>query len=111
MSGDIPSDQTGAGGAECVERAEIAGSIDDDRITGIDEAAREEIEALLRSGDDEDVFGLAAEPVRDRAPQPRVAFGRAVAADGQAVPAKDAIERAAERVHREAIECGRTRGN
>ena len=60
-----------------MERAEIAGPIDDDGVAGIDQAAREQIESLLRAGEDEDVLRLAAEALRDGFAQHRQSFGRA----------------------------------
>ena len=71
MAHDVPADEPRAGGAERVHRAEIPGPIDDDRVAGIDEAAREQIEPLLRAREHQDVFRLAAEPLRDRFAQHR----------------------------------------
>ena len=47
---DVPADEPRAGRAERLDRADVSGTIDNDRVAGIDEAAGEQIEPLLRAG-------------------------------------------------------------
>ena len=100
-AGDVPADQPRAGVAERLDRAEIAGPIDDHRVARIDQAAREQIEPLLRAGEDEDVLGIAAEPVRERGAEPRHPFGRPVTPRGAGVLREHAVHRPLERLERE----------
>ena len=78
MPHDVPADDARAGGVEGVQRAEIARTIDDDGVAGIDEAAGEQVEALLGAGEDEDVLRLAAEAMRDGIAQHGQPLRRAV---------------------------------
>src|SRR5215470_13110093 len=71
---DVPSDEAGAGSGKRMERAEVAGTIDDDGVAGIDEAAGKEVESLLGAGEYQNVLRLPAESVRDRFTQRRQAF-------------------------------------
>src|SRR5207245_6718523 len=80
---DVPADETRAGVAEGLDRAEVSGTIDDDRVAWIDQASREQVEPLLRAGQDEDVLGLAAESVGERRAKPRHPLGRSVAPGGR----------------------------
>ena len=58
-----------AGGVERLNRAEVAGTIDDDGVARIDQAARQQIESLLRAGEHEHALGRNAETIRDRLAQ------------------------------------------
>src|SRR5439155_868901 len=118
--GDVPSDEPRAGVAKRLDRAEIPRPIDDDGVAAIDEAAREEIEPLLRAREDEDVLGIAAEAVRarlvravravvgraaDRESRGEVALRRQLEAGGHA-PARDPV---LDERHDAAIERARAR--
>ena len=74
----VPANQLRAGRAERLDRAEIAGPIDDDGIAGIDQAPREQVEPLLRAREDQHALGRHAEPLGDRVAQRRLPLGRAV---------------------------------
>jgi hypothetical protein len=49
-------EQAGAEGAEDLHRPRIRGLLDGDHVAGVDQRARDEIEALLRAVDDEDLL-------------------------------------------------------
>ena len=44
-----------------MHRAQIAGSFEDHAVAGVDQAAHQQIESLLRAGDDQNVLGWTAE--------------------------------------------------
>ena len=75
---NIPADQARTGVAEAVHRTEISGPFDDDAVAGIDEAADQQIESLLRAGDHQDVVRWTAEARRNRFAESPLPFGRAV---------------------------------
>ncbi len=101
---DVPPDQLGAGGAERLDGAEIAGPIEDDRVSGVDETPREEIEPLLRSGEDQHALGRDAETVGDRLAQIGLSFGRPVTPCGVGVAAQHVIDRLLELRRRETVD-------
>ena len=92
------------GGVERLNRAEIAGPIDDDRVAGIDEAAREQIEPLLRARQHQDALGRDAEPLGDRLAQRRLPFGRAVPPDRQALALDHVVDRLLKGLDRKAVD-------
>ena len=61
-----------------LDRAEVAGAVDDHRVARIDQAARQQVEALLRAGQDEHAVGGHAEALRKRGAEPRLPLGRPV---------------------------------
>ena len=104
MAHDVPADDAGAGGVERVQRAQIARAIDDDGVAGVDEAAREQIEPLLRAREHQDVLRLAAESLRDRVAEHGQPFGRAVSPRQAHVALERPIHRPAVGVDRKRLE-------
>src|SRR4029077_13573143 len=100
------ADETCAGAAEAVDGAEVAGTIDDDRVAGIDEASSEQIEALLCARDDEHVVRGAAESLADGLPEARLAFGRAETPGGGAVARENRLGCVAKFSRRKQLERG-----
>ena len=54
--------ELGAEGAEHLHRARIGRLLDGHEVAGVEERARDEVEALLRAVDDEDLLGAGLEP-------------------------------------------------
>ena len=102
----VPSNQFGTGSAERLNRPEITGAIDDDRIAGIDEASGEQIEALLRAGENQHALSRHTKPFGDRLAQHRLAFGRAMTPDRIGVALQCMIDRLLKRRGRKAIDGG-----
>ena len=75
---DVPADQLRAGGAERLDRAEIPRTIDDHGVAGIDEAARQQIQPLLRAAEDQHALGRNAEALGDGVAKHRLPFRRAM---------------------------------
>src|SRR5215472_12189046 len=73
---NVPSGEPRTGRAEGTDRAEISGAIDDDGVARIDEAPREQVQSLLRAGEDEDVLRRAAEAFGERGAETWLSFGR-----------------------------------
>ena len=101
---DVPANQLRAGGAKRLDRAEIPGPIDDDGVAGIDQAPREQIEPLLRTGENQHALGRHLEPLGDRLAQRRLPLGRAVPPDRTAIAAEHLVDRLLKRRGREAID-------
>src|SRR5205814_4228157 len=101
---DVPADQARAGVAKRLDGTEVAGTIDDDGIAAVDETAREQIEALLRAGNDEDVIRITAEAVRKRRAEGGQPFGRAVAPGDRGIGTQRAVHRLLEGVDGESVE-------
>jgi hypothetical protein len=68
---DVPANQPGAGVAKRLDRAQVAGPVDDDRVARIDEASRQQVQPLLRAREHEDVLRLAAKTVCERGAERR----------------------------------------
>ena len=100
---DIPADQPGAGGAERLNRAHIAGAIDHDGVARVDEAPGKEVEPLLSTGDDQHIFRLVAESTRDGVSQERVAFRWSMSPDAGPVPSDHLVHRPPERLDGKAV--------
>ena len=106
---DVPSDEPRAGRAKRLDRADISGTIDDDGVAGIDEAAGEQIEPLLRAGKYQHVVRLTAEAPGNRLAQDRLPFGGAVPPHRRPVALEHLVERTSKRVGREAVDRGNAR--
>ena len=95
---------------EAAEGAEIPGSIDDHRIARIDEAARQEVQSLLRAGNHEDVLRLSAEAFRDGRSKPWLPLCRAQLERNGRFAGENRVDRAPKRVGRKALERRRSSG-
>ena len=101
---DVPSDKSGAGGAECLNRAEVPGAIDHDCIAGIDEAAGQQVESLLGAGKHQHIVRVAAEPARNRLAQNRLTFRDPVPPEEPSLTFEHFVERLPERIDRKAVD-------
>ncbi len=66
----------GTGGTKGLDRAEVAGPVDDDSVAGIEETARDEVQSLLGAGNDQDLFRANPGAGGDRPAQERLTLGR-----------------------------------
>src|SRR5262249_10600410 len=65
-----------------LDRAEVAGPFENNGVARIDQAFGEQIETLLRSGDNQDVFHARADARRQGSPQPWLPFRGPMAENG-----------------------------
>ena len=98
--------ELGAEGAEDLHCARVRRLLDRDEVARVEQRARDQIEALLRAVDDQDVLGArleaeAQQVAREVLAQRRVAGRRIVLQELAPLLANDAVEHAAERVGRE----------
>ena len=107
---DVPPNQLRARGPKRLDRAKIPRPIDDDGVPGIDQAPGEQIEPLLRTGEDQHALGRDLEAIGNRLTKRGLALGRAMTPDRTAVPAEDLVDRLLKYRRREAIDRGLTGG-
>src|SRR5437867_2053975 len=111
----VDRQQRGAERTKHLHRPRVGRLLDGDRIAGVEQRPRDEIEALLRAVHDQDVFGARLEPepqqVRGQVlSQRRIAADRVVLQQRLAFLAHDLVERAAKRVGREQPAVGHAAG-
>src|SRR5206468_1141827 len=94
----------GPGGAEGMDRSEISWPVHDDGVARIDQAARQQIESLLRAGDHEHVIGGSAKASCNRFAKNRLPLGGAMPPHRAAFPLQRLVERTAERVGGKTLE-------
>src|SRR5438046_895811 len=115
--GGVPRHGQGLGAerAEHLEGARVRGLLDRDRVTRIEQRAGDQVEALLRAVDDQDVVGPRLEPEaqevrREILPERRVAARRVVLEQRRTVLADHVVQHAAERLGRAEAAVGHAAG-